>query len=122
MAAILVIDDEASIRTICRLILDSAGHQVREATNGLQGIISFRQQPADLILSDICMPIKTGLEVVRELRREFPEVKIVAMSGSSWPGDDFLADAKACGAVATLAKPFQPNELLEVVRAVLQGA
>jgi CheY-like chemotaxis protein len=119
---VLVIDDEPSIRTICRMILESAGYEIHEAADGQEGIAACRRESPDLVLCDISMPIKSGLEVVHELRQEFPEVKIIAMSGSAWPGDDFLAKARKYGAAATLAKPFTADQLVEALRSALASA
>jgi CheY-like chemotaxis protein len=123
MASVLVVDDDAQVRAFVRVVLESGGHEVREATNGAEGITAHRQRPADLILCDIFMPEKEGLETIRELHGLFPQVKIVAMSGGSpraGPGD-FLALAKAFGAAATLDKPIRAKALLEAVKEVLQS-
>src|SRR5205807_7303003 len=88
--------------------------------DGGEAIRAFRQHPSDLLLCDLFMPGKEGLETIRELRREFPDVKIVAMSGGALNGTmDFLPVAARLGALAVLSKPFTPEALLAVVEDVL---
>ena len=123
MTSILVIDDDPEIRTYVREILEAEGHEIREAKNGVEGIKTHRKSPADLILCDILMPEKDGLETVRELHREFPSLKIVAMSGDSpWKtAFDFLAMAKTFGAGASIHKPISPKTLLSTIREILES-
>ena len=121
VASILVIDDDSQIRAFVRGLLEAEGHEVREARNGAEGIKAHRQRPADLILCDIFMPEKEGLETIRELRGDFPQVRIVAMSGGSPRTDpvDFLPLAKAFGAAAVLDKPISPKALVGAVTEAL---
>ena len=120
MARILVIDDDDSIRVALRKILEIEGHEVVDATNGVHGLRLYHQQPAALVITDILMPEKEGFEVIRELLRENPDVKIIAMSGNiSRGGPDFLPQAGDMGASRTLPKPFSREDALKVVRAVL---
>ena len=121
MASIMVIDDDIQIRTFVREFLEGEGYEVREAGNGAEGAKAFRQRPADLVLCDIFMPEKEGLQTIRELQAEFGKVKIVAMSGGNHQcGEvDFLPMARKCGAVSVLHKPLAPKTLLETVRDVL---
>ena len=81
MASILVIDDEPQLQNLLTQILELEGYEVIVASNGKEGIEKFRQQPTDIIITDIVMPEKEGLETIMELRNDFPEVKIIAMSG-----------------------------------------
>jgi two-component system chemotaxis response regulator CheY len=123
VTAVLVIDDDPEIRAYVREILEAEGLEIREAKNGDAGIKAHRKSPADLILCDIFMPDKEGLETVRELHREFPSLKIVAMSGDSpWETSfNFLAMAKAFGAAATIEKPFTPKALVSTIQGVLES-
>lgn len=122
MARILVIDDDDELRTVLRVALEVAGHQVREAADGAQGIKTFQQWPAELILCDVVMPEKEGLETIRELRRRWADVKIVAMSGGAFGGTmDFLPLAKKFGAARILKKPFDMRTLWDVLEEALQG-
>jgi len=81
MESILIIDDEAQIRSMIRLILEREGYVVMEAPDGTEGIRQFREKPTDLIITDIIMPNKDGIGMIIELKKEFPGVKIIAMSG-----------------------------------------
>ncbi len=120
MTRILIIDDEAPVRDLLRQMLEKEGYEVVEAREGDIGIRLFRENPADLIITDILMPEKEGIETILELRKVFPQVKIIAISGGGRMRNlDVLPVAKAFGAVRTLAKPFERKELLEAVRAVL---
>ena len=81
MAGILIIDDDVHIRTILRKTLQSEGYQVVEASNGNEGVRLYREKPVELIITDLIMPEKEGIETIMELGRDFPDVKIIAMSG-----------------------------------------
>ncbi|MBD0306269.1 MAG: response regulator [Nitrospiraceae bacterium] len=120
MASILVIDDERHIRDLLRKVLEGAGHTVKEASNGRDAMRIWRESPVDLIITDILMPEQDGLEFIRELRREVPSAKIIALSGGSKRIHlDTLAIAKRFGALHTLHKPFEIKELLNIVGNVL---
>jgi|SRR5579885_2083902 len=122
MARILIIDDDKMILGMLRQVLEHAQHTVVEAPNGDVALRLWRQQPADLIITDILMPEKDGLEVIRELRREYPAAKVIALSGGSRRIHfDALDVAKRFGAVRTLAKPFELKDLLQTVDSVLQA-
>ena len=117
---ILVIDDEDAVRQIVKEMLVLEGYEVTTAANGKVGLQLFRKEPADLIITDIFMPEMEGLETIRELHREFPQVKIMAMSGGGESGMlSFLSYAKRFGAVRTLRKPFSRDELLTNVHDLL---
>lgn len=98
--------------------LTAAGHEVALSEDGKQGTRQHRAAPAKSIITDIFMPEKDGVEVIMELRFEFPEVAILAMSGRPG-GMNFLKLAKQLAAVRTLEKPFRPEELLSAVEEVL---
>src|SRR2546426_3076772 len=113
MARILVIDDDGQVRGALRRILERAGHTVLDVADGAAGICVHREGPADLIITDIFMPAPDGLETIRDLRREFPEVKIIALSGGDRTGTvDLRKEAKLFGASRALRKPFEPTDLL----------
>jgi CheY-like chemotaxis protein len=117
---ILVIDDEEPVRLIVREMLILEGYEVVVAANGKVGLQLFRNDPTDLIITDIFMPEMEGLETIRELHREYPGVKIIAMSGGGESGMlSFLAYAKRFGALRTLRKPFSREELLTNVEELL---
>jgi CheY-like chemotaxis protein len=120
MAHVLVIDDKDYVRDVTRRILEAAGHQVLLARTGEEGLAVFRAHPVDLVLCDIYMPGRSGLEVIPELRRASPQVRVVAMTGGSFDGKfDLLDIAAERGALATVRKPFTFEELLTVVAEVL---
>ncbi len=123
MARILVIDDEDAIRLVLREALEYAGHEVVEAEDGVAGVEQYHVRRADLVILDILMPRKNGLETIQELREADPAVKIIAISGGVRGGNvDNLAVAKTLGAQRTLAKPFRLHEMLEIVATMLHQA
>ncbi len=96
------------------------GHEVVNASNGKEGIKLFRENGADLIITDIVMPEKEGLETIMELRKGYPDVKIIAISGGGRVDpESYLTMAEKMGASRTLTKPFEREELLEAVRELL---
>ena len=120
MARILLIDDDAALRSAVRRALERAGYEVREAGDGESGLRVHREVGADLVIVDIFMPERDGLELIRELRTAAPGVKILAMSGGGKSGKiDLLKDATVFGAARTLRKPFEMSELWNAVRELL---
>jgi CheY-like chemotaxis protein len=119
-ARILLIDDDDIFRKMIRAMLVSAGYQVQEADSGESGLALYRQQPPDLVITDILMPDMEGLETIRALVALDPQIRIIAISGSS-PGwvEDYLEDAAAFGARRVLQKPVTLNQLLTAVAEVL---
>ena len=119
MATILIIDDEESVRALLRLALEAAGYEVTEAVNGRQGLERYRKRQADLVITDIAMPVMNGLDMLLELTREFLHAKVIAISGAG--GEQSVLDvAKLLGARQTLQKPFSMPLLLGAVRYELQ--
>ena len=122
MALILVIDDEDLVRTTVRLLLEKQGHQVIEAKNGNDGLRVLSGTKVDLVITDIIMPEKEGLETIMDIRTRNPGARIVAMSGGGRARNlDFLTVAKKLGAAHALRKPFTSAELLAAVNQVLKG-
>lgn len=120
MARILVIDDDAHIRETVRRILEARGHSVHVVEDGADGIDSIAENAPDLVITDVFMPGQDGIEVLLELRKAFPKLKVIVMSGGDSTGLlNLLDDAELLGASATLPKPFQPEELLSAVTRVL---
>jgi DNA-binding response OmpR family regulator len=112
---ILIIDDEPMIRHLAARILDRAGYRTISAANGVQGLACFRRERPVLVITDLIMPEREGIETIRHLRRE-GDVPIIAISGGTITGTaDFLAMARELGATAILRKPFDPIELLLLV-------
>ena len=122
MADILVIDDEAPLRSLIRRALTPEGHGVVEAEDGVEGIKLFASAPSDLIITDIVMQGMEGMETIRRLRRLSADVPIIAMSGGGrGSADDYLTVALALGASRTLTKPFKLRELAAMVNDLLAG-
>ena len=120
MARILIIDDDDSLRTLLCRFLQGEGYEVMEAANGSLALDLQREKPADLIITDIFMPEKEGTEFIMDLSDEFPEVKVIAMSGGgNVRGVDFLTLAQNLGALKTFQKPLKLQEILAVVQELL---
>lgn len=120
MARILVIDDDDSLRILIRLFLEQAGHEVVDAANGRIALDMQRENPAELIITDIFMPEKGGTEFIMDMCVEFPASKIIAISGGGSLTDvNFLDLAKNLGALKTFNKPFTRQELLAAVAELL---
>ncbi len=119
---ILVIDDDNDLRVIFQEALRAEGYEVSVAADGAQGIALQRKQPASLLITDIFMPNKEGLETIRDFREEFPSVPIIAISGGGrLKTGGSLFTAKELGAAVILRKPFEMSDLLRSVAAVLNG-
>jgi DNA-binding response OmpR family regulator len=118
-ARILVVDDEAGVRKFFRLALEQAGYEVTEAENGRQALDQALAGRVDLLITDLVMPEKEGIETIRALRREAPGIGIIAVSGAF--GGMFLSHARMLGADAVLGKPVGANLLLAKVAEVLEA-
>ena len=122
MALILIIDDEPQIRSMLKLMLEREGYEVAEAPDGIEGIRIYRQNPADLIITDLIMPNKDGIGVIIDLKKEFPDVKIIALSGGGLnKPEGYLKGAKKLGAACTLTKPIDRGEMLRAIKDVLKS-
>jgi DNA-binding response OmpR family regulator len=122
MTKILVIDDDNGVRDFLRRALEGARYDVAEADNGERGLSRFRDSPADLVVTDILMPRKEGIETIVEFRRLYPAVKIIGISGGGDTGFmDFLQAARQMGADEVLRKPFRARALVETVAGLLAG-
>ena len=122
MASILVVDDDSSVRNVLCSILKRQGHEVRDASDGATALEICRESPPDLTLLDIYMPGQDGIETLRALRKEAPGVKVVAMSGEQLElSVDVLQMATMLGAVGILRKPFEIDEVTEIVAEALGG-
>src|SRR3954452_19874294 len=117
MNRILIIDDDQLIRDVMARALEQAGYRVDVAVDGREGTQRFRAEHFDLVIVDIWMPEKDGLETLMEIRRNTPHAKVIAMSGGGRLGmTSPLEWAKRLGAVAVLVKPFSVVELLVTLR------
>jgi CheY-like chemotaxis protein len=123
MSKILLVDDDDQFRKILGKTLKLGGYVVLEAPDGKTALERYRQEPADLIITDLIMPEKEGLETIMEFRRLNPAMKIIAISGVGLRNSKLnLVMAQALGARLTLAKPFSQQEILEAVALVLTDA
>jgi len=120
MPSILVIDDDDQVRDMLRQMLERAGYQVLDARDGSEGLRLFKAHGADVVITDIVMPEKEGIETIRDLMREDADVKIIAMSGGGRIGPDaYLEVAQQIGAQRTLVKPVERSEILRCVAELL---
>jgi CheY-like chemotaxis protein len=120
MAKILVLDDEPSILLMIKKMLEKEGHEVEVALNGSEGMALFEKEKPDLLITDIIMPEKEGLETIFELRRLHPDLKIIAISGGGRIGPDgYLPGAKLLGANAVFSKPLVPKEFINKITELL---
>lgn len=120
MASILIIEDDDAIRSLLVTFLSAAGHTVREAADGNEGLRQYRAQPADLVITDMVMPEKEGLGTIMELRREYPQARIIAMSGGlAHNAGLYLHMAERLGAVRIMRKPFRLDELETIIAEAL---
>jgi len=120
MAKILIIEDDNSFRNVLVQMLEKAGFEVFQAENGNQAIKHCESENPDLVLTDIIMPDKEGLETIQELLSICPALKIIAMSGGGRFGpNSYLPLAQKLGAKKTLQKPFMREELLNAITEVL---
>ena len=123
MARILLIDDDDSFRSMLRLKLTYFGHTVMEAHNGKEGLELLPQANADLVMTDIVMPEKDGIEVILELKQIQPNLKIIAMSGGARISSaTHLLVARQLGAAKVLPKPFTNEALIAAISELLPGA
>jgi len=113
MARILVIDDDPNIRRVLQRMLDRAGHEVAVAVDGVEGLRLFAAEAFDLVITDIIMPRREGLETIVELRRQKGGVPIIAMTG--YVGRPYLDAAARLGACEVLFKPYDNHQLMAAV-------
>jgi len=123
MARILLIEDNAPLLAMERAVLTAAGHEVVPATNGKEALLIFADASFDLVVTDVVMPEKDGLETISHLRRKYPTLKIIAVSGGGRvEAGDYLVMARKLGAAQTLAKPFTGEQLIKAVDKVLRSS
>ena len=125
MARILVIDDDRAVRSAVQLVLENEGLEVHVADDGRSGLKILKAESFDLLIVDVFMPGMDGLETIRLVHEQKPDLPIIVMSGMSFrtgsaPAPDFLSMATKLGAICSLKKPFRPRELLAVVAECLE--
>lgn len=117
MTCVLVIEDDSQIREMLETLLTRAGYSVLAAANGREGMHIVREEPVDLVVTDILMPVQEGIETITELKNRHPLVKVIAISGGGIvQPDDYLQMAERFGAEMTISKPFEPDDLLQALR------
>lgn len=121
MAEILVVDDETPVLQLITEILSQDGHKVTQANNGVDGIEKYQKGSFEIVITDLVMPEKSGLDLIMELRKINPDIKILAISGGGGIQGrfDYLPIAKLVGAVIIIKKPFQISEIREAIATLL---
>ncbi|SRR5258708_3337739 len=120
MASVLLIDDDPAMRRLLTEVLTREGHTVRASADGQLGLQQFQQARPDVVVTDLIMPNREGIETIRAMRAIDVSVPIIAISGSAGAKFmDFLKVAKLSGAALTLAKPFKAGELIGAIGKVL---
>ena len=123
MARVLVVDDEVLVCEALEVLLSRRGHEVVVANDGLMAVQANAAAPADVAIVDILMPVKEGLETIRELRDTHPGIRIIAISGGSIiRNTDFLGMASRLGADLCFRKPVEPKVLLRAVDACIDAS
>jgi DNA-binding NtrC family response regulator len=123
MKKILIIDDEPHILLMLKKMLERAGYEIDIAPNGLEGLELFKKYPTDLVITDIIMPEKEGLETIREMKKLQSGLKIIAMSGGGKiSADNYLQTASLFGASRIIEKPFTQQQMVEAVNNLLSGS
>jgi DNA-binding NtrC family response regulator len=121
MKQILIIDDEPQMRSMLKKMFEREGFDVTTASDGEKGIKTFKKNPADLIITDLIMPEKEGIELIMEFKKDYPDVPILAMSGGGRNSPDtYLNISKRLGAYAVFEKPIEKKELLAVIKKALK--
>ncbi|HZO28937.1 MAG TPA: response regulator [Chloroflexota bacterium] len=120
MTRILVVDDNASVRTTARALLEAAGYEVVEAESGAAALRTLSSEAVEAVVTDIFMPDTDGIELIHALHRQSPDLPVVAMSGGGYDdGKDVLAVARLFGAVQIVQKPLTQRKLVGAIRRAL---
>jgi DNA-binding NtrC family response regulator len=123
MARILVVDDDEGVRLMLRVVMEKSGHEVVEAVNGHEAILAIRKQTPALVIMDIIMPEKEGLETILELRGSHPGLPVIAISGGGRIGSrSYLDDALKFGAAKVIPKPLDLDVLRQAVADLILAA
>ena len=120
---VLVIDDDVAVRQTIALLLEDVGIEVVQAADGKEGLRAFQRSRPDLIVTDIIMPEKEGIQTIIDIRKSDRHLPIIAISGGGRVGNtDFLEIASRLGATTTLPKPFDPEVLVSLVHRLVEEA
>ena len=119
---IMVVDDDPGIRRVLHIMLSRAGYQVSQARDGQEALRLWRDHRGDLVITDVHMPEKNGIETILEMLTEHPSTRIIAMSGGGQTKRlDLLGSAAMLGAVLTIEKPFTLGDMMKLVRQALRA-
>lgn len=114
---VLIVDDDPGIRRTLHILLSREGYRVTQARDGVEALRLWRDQGGDLVITDLHMPEKNGIETIVELLSHSPGIRIIAMSGGGQTKRlDLLSNASMLGAVLTIEKPFTLTEMMTLVR------
>jgi len=120
---ILIIDDEPTALELLRRIVSSVGYDTVLAANGEEGLERFQEQPCDLVITDMVMPVKDGLQTILDLRADFPDLPVIAISGGGAISKErYLAVASYLDRIITVAKPFSINTITDAIEKLLLEA
>ncbi|HKX06700.1 MAG TPA: response regulator [Stellaceae bacterium] len=120
MATILIVDDDGAIRDSMRIVLEQKNHEVVLAENGDAAVRCYASARPDVVITDLLLPAKDGIEIVREIRRIDPKARVIAMSGGGESAEArLLTLTKEFGALETLSKPFRVAQLVAVIERTL---
>ncbi len=120
MAKILIIDDDVQFRKMLSQVLKRAGYEISEAEDGNEGTRIYETEPIDLVITDLIMPKKEGIETISELKKKYPDIKIIAISGGGRVGpESYLTFAEKLGALYTFSKPLDRDKVLEAVHELI---
>jgi two-component system, chemotaxis family, chemotaxis protein CheY len=120
MTSILLVDDDDLSRGAVHKMLERAGYQVHSTGDGQAALNHYQESPADLVITDLIMPEMDGLEIIQQLRRTNPKIRVLAISGGGRvDAEEYLSVARKFGAVEVLPKPFTGQELKQAVEAAL---
>lgn len=118
---ILIIDDDDQVRDMLRQTLEFENYEVEETPDGRNALKIHRKNPVDIVITDLIMPEKEGIETIREFVLSYPDINIIAMSGGGVVGpESYLKIAKSLGAKHTFTKPIEREELLACIRGMLE--
>ncbi len=121
--SILVADDEPDLRELIQLTLEAAGHRVVTAADGRKASDALQREKFDLVITDVLMPERDGIELIREVRAKYPGLRIIVMTaGGQIARGDYLLVAKHLGAHVALAKPFKGQQIVDAVATAMAGA
>jgi CheY-like chemotaxis protein len=123
VARVLILEDNDDFRSLLQSKLESEGFEVAAVPDGTRALELMARQPPDVVLTDLFMPDKDGIETILEIRARYPRARIIAMSGwQSRAKSDYLTVAREIGAVQTFRKPFELQEMVQALRQLANGS